>query len=307
MRVSWILWVCAGLMSAQKPAGDASGYAGNEACAACHEELATAFAKTSHRAIEREKKRGWEGRSCESCHGPGLKHGESGGDIAAIVNPAKLPAVAENQSCLGCHSNRPARAGGILSGHGGGEVACGACHTVHPKPPGEAKGSQELVTRRKSAQNAQCASCHPAAEAAFQRPHTHPVAQGAMSCVDCHNPHAGTGFDGHRATFANESPCLTCHANLRGPFVFEHAPMRLEGCGACHAAHGSVNPKLLTRAEVRTVCLECHSDLTAVSGLPGGAGAVPPAFHDLRSPRIQACSTCHRKIHGSNVDRSLRR
>ena len=34
-------------------------------------------------------------------------------------------------------------------------------------------------------------------------------------------------------------------------------------------------------------------------------GVVPPAFHDLRSPRFQNCTVCHQKVHGSHVDRNL--
>jgi hypothetical protein len=34
---------------------------------------------------------------------------------------------------------------------------------------------------------------------------------------------------------------------------------------------------------------------------------VVPAFHDLRTPRFRVCSTCHVKIHGSNVNRDFLR
>ena len=276
-------------------------YVGNDPCAACHDEIVTAFQKTRHRAIEKETKRGWEGRSCESCHGPGSKHAEST-DIAEIVNPAKIPAPRENATCLGCHVNQAARTGRIAAGHANNQIACGSCHTIHPKP------GKTLVERRRPAVNAQCAGCHQNAWAAFQRPHTHPLAQGAMSCTDCHNPHSAGVLAARRVSYGNEPSCLACHSNLRGPFVFEHAPVRLEGCSSCHVPHGSANPKMLTRGEVRTVCLECHADVNAVTGAGSNAlGAVPPAFHDIRSPRIQACSTCHRKIHGSYVDRSLQR
>ena len=32
----------------------------------------------------------------------------------------------------------------------------------------------------------------------------------------------------------------------------------------------------------------------------GGSSAQPPAFHDIRSPRYQNCTSCHARIHGSN-------
>ena len=293
MRVSLAgLVFAAGVLAAQE-------YAGNDTCSACHDELAKTFRRSRHQAIEKEKKRGWEGRTCESCHGPGAKHAESA-DITLIINPAKLPAPKENAACLQCHVNQRVPGGRIDAGHAGGEVACSSCHTIHAKP------GQPLVARRKPEVNALCGGCHRNAPAAFRQPHTHPLAQGAMSCTDCHNPHGAPGAAAQRVSFGNEPSCLSCHSNLRGPFAFEHAPVRLEGCSACHVPHGSANPKMLARAEVRTVCLECHSNLGAITG-GGGLGGVPSAFHDIRNPRIQACSTCHRKIHGSHVDRSLQR
>jgi hypothetical protein len=62
---------------------------------------------------------------------------------------------------------------------------------------------------------------------------------------------------------------------------------------------------MLTRQEVRFVCLECHSNLPVAN--PPALGVVPPAFHDLRSPRFRNCTICHSKIHGSYVDGNLLR
>jgi DmsE family decaheme c-type cytochrome len=104
----------------------------------------------------------------------------------------------------------------------------------------------------------------------------------------------------------NEPGCMRCHGNLRGPFIFEHAPVKLEGCGACHQPHGSANPRLLTRAQVQFVCLECHANLPGPTVPANGTiGTVPPALHDLLSPRFQNCTTCHQKVHGSYVDRDF--
>ena len=128
-----------------------------------------------------------------------------------------------------------------------------------------------------------------------------------MSCVDCHNPHGSVLPESSRRVDANEPGCFKCHGDKRGPFTFEHAPVRLEGCGACHQPHGSANPRMLTRAQVRFVCLECHANLPA----PDSAGQrrpwerCRPAFHDLRSPRFQNCTLCHQKVHGSYVNRDF--
>src|SRR5580698_3192018 len=67
-----------------------SAYVGSETCGTCHEDIAKAFAKTPHHLVDgKDKKRGWDGQACESCHGPGAKHAGSG-DAADIRNPGKL-------------------------------------------------------------------------------------------------------------------------------------------------------------------------------------------------------------------------
>jgi DmsE family decaheme c-type cytochrome len=275
-------------------------YIGSEMCAVCHEDIAKAFQKSRHQAIESDKRRGWEGRGCESCHGAGSVHAESA-SAEGIVNPAKLKPFEGITSCLACHKNQMAATGRIASGHANDQVACSACHAVHPQP------GMTLRERRKPQISEQCVTCHQTAKSAFARPHAHRVNEGAMSCVDCHNPHNQVATPAQRVAFGSEPSCLECHANLRGPFVFEHAPMRVEGCGACHVGHGSPNPKMLTRHEVANVCLECHAGIGVLSGRPNALGGPPPAFHDLRTAKFRNCTTCHRKIHGSQVDRSFQR
>jgi len=127
-----------------------------------------------------------------------------------------------------------------------------------------------------------------------------------MSCVDCHNPHGSTLPRMLQTANATDPGCFKCHGDKRGPFTFEHAPVRLEGCATCHEPHCSANPRMLTRAQVRYVCLECHSNLPTPTPPPSGTlGTVPPAFHDLRSPIFQNCNVCHQKVHGSYVSRGL--
>jgi predicted CXXCH cytochrome family protein len=65
----------------------------------------------------------------------------------------------------------------------------------------------------------------------------------------------------------------------RGPFLWEHAPVR-ESCLNCHSPHGSNHEKLLTTA-LPMLCQECHSPidypnygtrpvLLTAQNLPGG-------------------------------------
>jgi DmsE family decaheme c-type cytochrome len=128
-----------------------------------------------------------------------------------------------------------------------------------------------------------------------------------MSCVDCHNPHGGSIARGMLQTVnANEPGCFKCHSDKRGPFVFEHAPVKTEPCSTCHEPHGSANPRMLTRAQARFVCLECHANLPGPTPAANGTlGSTPPALHDLRSPRFQQCTLCHQKVHGSYVNRDF--
>ncbi len=272
-----------------------AGYAGSDTCKICHEDIYNGFQKSPHHSLAVDTKRGWEGRSCEACHGPGQAHTESP-SAANIRNPAKLPAAAADQICLTCHLNQPTQAGRLESSHAHNQISCTACHKVH-------SSDQPLVIRKADATNKLCASCHLSEWAQFQRPFHHKLPEGDMSCVDCHNPHGSIRPAMLQSFAANEPGCFKCHGDKRGPFTFEHAPVRFEGCQACHEPHGSANPRMLTRADVRFVCLECHANLP--SSPVKVMGVVPPAFHDLRSPVFQNCTVCHQKIHGSYVDRNL--
>jgi DmsE family decaheme c-type cytochrome len=273
------------------------GYAGSELCAVCHEDIAKAFAKSPHHVVDIGKKQGFEGRACEACHGPAEKHAESA-DAAEVRNPGKLTAAAADKICLSCHLNQPTHVGRLQSSHAKDQISCTACHKVH------ANGPDGLIARTPAALNAQCASCHINVWTQFQKPNHHKVPEGAMTCVDCHNPHGSIRPAMMQSFGSNEPGCLNCHGDKRGPFTFEHGPVRFEGCASCHEPHGSANPRMLARQEVRLVCLECHANLPTVN-TTGTIGVVPPAFHDLRSPRFQNCTVCHQKIHGSYVDRDL--
>jgi DmsE family decaheme c-type cytochrome len=96
-----------------------------------------------------------------------------------------------------------------------------------------------------------------------------------------------------------ESPCLKCHMDKRGPFVYEHPPVRVEGCETCHNPHGSMNAKLLRRPVVFTLCLECHNG-AASFGTRNNGVPLQSNKHNMLDPKFQKCTTCHISIHGSN-------
>ena len=97
-----------------------------------------------------------------------------------------------------------------------------------------------------------------------------------MTCLDCHAPHARKG-ETVKMTVQGELPCLDCHAEKRGPFVFDHVTGSGGDCLSCHQPHGSNNPKQLLWARVDQLCLSCHSQ----TGGPRTLGSQPPSFHDL--------------------------
>jgi DmsE family decaheme c-type cytochrome len=152
-----------------------------------------------------------------------------------------------------------------------------------------------------------CYGCHQNVRAQFNLPFKHRVNEGFMQCSDCHNPHgtdAPTWRMGGRPglvkqALPTEEACLGCHVSVRGPFVFEHAAVRVDGCESCHAPHGSTNARLLKRPVVFTQCLECHTG-QGNFGRQGDGVASTPASHNLANPRYQNCTACHVRIHGSN-------
>ena len=76
----------AGAPASPPPDNKPAEYVGSTTCQMCHEDIFNAFQKNPHQVVETDKKRGWETKACESCHGPGSKHAESV-SAADIRNP----------------------------------------------------------------------------------------------------------------------------------------------------------------------------------------------------------------------------
>src|SRR5215469_12898165 len=97
-----------------------------------------------------------------------------------------------------------------------------------------------------------CYSCHVNIRAQFDMPSHHRINEGFMTCTDCHNPHGAfastVGMGQNRAMLVRaedtEQPCFKCHIDKRGPFVFVHPSVAVEGCQMCHYPHGSMNARL---------------------------------------------------------------
>ena len=247
-----------------------------------------------------------ERAGCEGCHGPAKAHIAAGGGKTTIPRAFSLmEPKAVLETCLTCHAKDFTRANIERSQHTLNDVACTSCHSIHRSPTPKfllAKQQREV-----------CYGCHTGVRAQFEMPSKHRVNEGFMTCSDCHNPHgsfAPTWKMGQRPRMVdqavtNEEPCLKCHTDKRGPFVYEHAPVRMEGCETCHNPHGSMNAKLLRRPVVFTVCLECHNG--SGTGTRGQGVDIQTSRHNLLDPKYQRCTTCHVKIHGSNADPYFKR
>jgi predicted CXXCH cytochrome family protein len=285
-------------------------YVGSDACKDCHEDQFKAFSHTTHSRLAASSS--WKGKvtGCESCHGPGKAHAEEG-DPKKIISFKTKTSKETSETCLGCHAGKEEHNNFRRGEHWRNDVGCTDCHTSHSTVArGDNPGSNTLVSEAKrrnpdllsvnmlrGSEPQLCIGCHTETKAQFSRPFHHKVLEGQMKCSDCHNPHGGFELKQARLSTGADAGCLKCHTDKQGPFVFEHAPLKIEGCSSCHTPHGSANEKLLARSRVRQLCLECHSNAHEI-GAPD-----TPNFHNQATLRYQNCTTCHVKIHGSHVDR----
>jgi DmsE family decaheme c-type cytochrome len=278
----------------------AAEFVGSDVCKTCHPDVWSTFFRNPHYKSIASGKEAPENTGCEGCHGPGKAHVEARGGKATILAFSELKPEQVLDACLRCHSQTLSRANIRRSSHTQEDVVCSNCHSIHkPQTP------KFLLAKR---QTDLCYTCHASVRSQFSMPFKHRVNEGVVQCTDCHNPHGGVAPTWRMAARprmmdlaqANEEPCLKCHTDKRGPFVFEHAPARIEGCETCHSPHGSMNARLLRRPTVFTVCLECHNGYG--EGIRANGVIHLTSTHNMADPRFQNCTTCHPRIHGSNTD-----
>ncbi|HUB34421.1 MAG TPA: DmsE family decaheme c-type cytochrome [Bryobacteraceae bacterium] len=279
-----------------------SGYVGSTTCKTCHPDIWLNFYKNPHYKSIASGKEPPERTGCEGCHGPGKEHVDAHGGKRTIPHAFSLMAPGEIvNDCLGCHARDLSKANIRRSVHTAADVVCTSCHSIH-----KAQAPRFLLAR---VQRELCYQCHATVRAEFEMPVKHRVNEGVMECTDCHNPHGTfastwrTGSSGKMVdqTAGGEEPCLGCHEDKRGPFVYEHPAVRVDGCETCHAPHGSTNAKLLRRPVVYTLCLGCHNG-AGTFGLTSSGVILQSPAHNLLQPRFQNCTLCHVRIHGSDAD-----
>lgn len=298
-------------------AAPAAGLAGAEACAGCHEAVAAQFPRSAHGDLAAFE-RGGHPAGCESCHGPGAQHAESG-DVALIRSYSNLTPASINSACQTCHRRDHAMSW-AGSTHAMSDLSCTNCHRIHqarevvagpkgdegkPSPHANAPAAKGSLVKRESEL---CYGCHNEMRAKFSASSHHPVREGKMTCSSCHDVH-GTGQQNAllKTDERKNDLCYRCHSTKQGPFMFEHAPVD-EDCMTCHDPHGAVSNNLLKQGEP-FLCLQCHemhfhNARVAPSSpffLPAGGSSNPNGPSGFMRAFGTRCTTCHSKIHGSDL------
>jgi DmsE family decaheme c-type cytochrome len=201
-----------------------------------------------------------EKTGCEGCHGPGSLHVKAGGGrgvggLYSFRLDDKAHTVEEyNDVCLGCHE-KGARTLWRGSEHETRGLACTNCHTVMRNVT--SKNQLAMIT-----EGDVCFQCHKRQRSEIWQSSHMPIREGKMTCSSCHNPHGTYGESLLKTATVNDT-CYKCHAEKRGPFLWEHDSVR-ENCLNCHVPHGSINDKMLKVSAPRL----CQSLLATFSFTP---------------------------------------
>lgn len=255
--------------------------AAENTCKTCHVAVTQQHHATPH---------GQADVTCDGCHGDGKLHmaAPSSNNIPTFY---KQPAADKSGTCVGCHNNNHAN---LSNAHTAAGITCASCHSIHLKTSTSNQDSQlPLEYQQLTPESGMCFECHQDSFTQFKFNERHRLEEGVVTCTSCHDPHSpklGMELGGF-----NQSICRDCHADVEGPFVFEHVASRVEGCAACHEPHGSPNRHMLKIQDVGALCYSCHAD--APQFHLGFSQSAPPRFDEST-----VCTNCHVTIHGSNLD-----
>ncbi len=255
----------------------------DETCLECHDGMDKTLKGTTH-ALSSEMTKPAITIACVSCHSNGAVHIEDP-SIETIGNPARLTGKAAYQTCTQCHD--PHKQMGIagIDPHAGKDIRCTDCHSVHSKHQGLLVDEQAGF----------CTRCHVGVENQFRNRSNHPLTDGDVTCISCHD---FTGKNEPTFGHGGSADCFSCHPDQSGPFLYEHEATSSfstqgdGGCITCHRPHGSPNERLLDQPG-EGLCKQCHG--------------IPP-LHRTQHNGIglqYGCTECHSAIHGSDNNKGL--
>ncbi len=247
-------------------------------CAGCHDEVVSSIKDNPHVSLDRKKAHGGESVefSCAACHKGYKAHVEDYTNTAGMTTfSEKETPISKTAACVQCHKKKTSRF--FSSVHGFTGTDCMRCHSIHSE--NEVAG---YLLKESTVES--CRECHPSIYARFNLNEHHPLKEGFMVCTSCHEVHGPS----RRRNLSGYDPqiCYKCHAFKRGPYLYEHGGVLIEGCTGCHDPHGSVNRHLLLFQSVADLCYSCHAEV--------------PVWHQ-RFTRQSNCTDCHAAIHGSNL------
>lgn len=215
-------------------------------CRACHLENVIAWEGSAHRRA----------LTCSQCHD----------ENAPAVSPTSNHPMqkADEPPCVSCHTTGYDAATNTWKEDG---VGCAACHgPVNPDHPDASMPVDRSAYL--------CGGCHTETQTEWKLSQH---GREDMSCVSCHNPHAGGLKVEDTSTL-----CLTCHEPGSENFV--------------HSKHATF--VLTKHNEEALTCGDCHLGILG-NELGQGHAILDHSFH----VRLGTCSACHdRQAHSAGED-----
>ncbi|MCF6183628.1 MAG: cytochrome c3 family protein [Bacteroidales bacterium] len=248
---------------------------------------------------------------CNECHDP---H-QSDNDKFLIEKKPKL--------CFTCHKDKEKEAK-MENIHPPFEDDCANCHNPHSSPV-----NNLLIQKTPDL----CFNCHDGFADAEKSKSVHNVIFDKKNCINCHSPHASN--NSKLLIAKNNDLCFSCHNKKikTGNKTIEniyykikngksvHAPIELDGCGACHLPHFSDNNYLLNlsypnkryvEAKVKNfaLCFECHdssllTDKNTTTGTNFRNGNENLHFLHINGDKGRNCNLCH-DLHASQNEHLIR-
>ena len=248
---------------------------GAKKCISCHPLRNKLLSGTGHAKLMAHA----DPKGCETCHGNGSLHVETGGLARLITRPDGAADGAA--TCRSCHSHVDR-----IEFHWKGKkkalltpgMTCTTCHTVHTGPP-KAKTENPDNVRAKGPKL--------------------PLAPSNGSCAKCHEPAYGVLHNTIHETLGRKDiplsqGCGACHAgsveHARGPGKKDlvesmhgtNAAFQTQTCAQCHKKDPAMrHSRIGSHFKNQVTCLTCHSPAA-----PKGR---------VREDASQKCAKCHTK------------